>query len=167
MSVRGLMRGDRRLPAVNAACTPIAAPDPARHRADSLPHRHRRLGYAQLASVRGRRRLDRRDGTRVVPTIPARELRICTAPTRGLSLDAKEVEVATRRIRPDLSDVAALESPQSVLRNSQRHRDLAAPSRDRVFAAIEYLLAGCLGRVSQLRDTRGVSDQPTFLVLLD
>jgi hypothetical protein len=47
---------------------------------------------------------------------PARKPRICTAPTRDPCLDAKEVEVTTREIRPDLADVAALDDPQPVLR---------------------------------------------------
>lgn len=59
---------------------------------------------------------------------PARELRIGTAPARDPCLDAKEVEVATGEIRPNLSDVPTLDGSQSVLRNPRRHRDLADPS---------------------------------------
>jgi hypothetical protein len=57
---------------------------------------------------------------------PARELRICTAPARDPCLDAQEVEVATREIGPDLSDVAVLDGPQSVLGNRSFHRRLPA-----------------------------------------
>jgi len=84
----------------------------------------------------------------------ARELPVCPAPARDPCLDAKEVEVAAREIRPNLSEMAAVDGPQSVLRNSQRHRDLADPScatdlgapraqrvpANRVFAAIEVRL---------------------------
>jgi hypothetical protein len=38
----------------------------------------------------------------------ARELPVCTARARDPCLDAKEVEVAAREIRPTLSEVAAL-----------------------------------------------------------